>query len=392
PTPDGKNLLWVRPLNGMSAQPLNGTEGATYPFWSPDSRFLGFFAGGKLKKIDASGGPPQVLCDAQQGRGGTWNREGVIIFAPTQRDSLSRVSAAGGAPVPLTALDAPKREFSHRFPSFLPDGRHFLYLAQAVMGVEQKDSDVIYAGSLDSKERQALLRVRSNAVYVPPMAGRSEGQLLFARDRTLVAQAFDAKNVRIRGEAVPVGESLTYFPNFGFAVFTASENGFLAYQSGGGGGLSKLAWFDRSGKELEALGAPADYLQPRLSHDGRRGAVDIGGPSQGSGDIWVVDLQRRTSTRLTFGPADNVTPVWSPDDNRIVFSSSRAGNLSLFVKSSAGTGNDEPFYVEDTYVKQASDWSLDGRFLAFHAIGTTTKSAWDLWTFSLADKKPTVFL
>src|SRR5262249_21387435 len=166
----------------------------------------------------------------------------------------------------------------------------------------------------------------------------------------------------------------------------------FAYQSGGGGAASKLGWFDRGGKELEAVGAPADYLHPRLSHDGRRVAVDIVDPSTGRPDVWVIDLQRRTSTRLTFGQADNTTPVWSPDDGRIVFSSSRAGNLSLYVKSSSGTGNDEPLYVEETSIKQATDWSLDGRFLAFHAIGTSTKSGWDLWTFSVADKKPAVFL
>jgi serine/threonine protein kinase len=391
PTPDGKNQLWVRPLNGLSAQPLAGTEGATYPFWSPDSRLLGFFAGSKLKKIDASGGPSQVICDTQLGRGGTWNREGVIVFTPSTRDPLFRVSAAGGAPSPLTALDASKGEFSHRFPSFLPDGRHFLYLAQTA-GVGQKDSDVIYAGSLDSKERKLVERVRSNGVYVPPTTKGREGHLLFVRDRTLLAQAFDTKDLRFEGDAVPVGESLTFLANYGFAVFTASQNGLLAYQTGGGGGLSKLAWFDRGGKELETVGEPADYGHPRLSHDGRRIAVDIVDPSTGFTDIWVIDLSRRTSTRLTFGPKDNSNPIWSPDDGRIVFASSRTGAPNLFVKSSAGAGNDEPFYMDETSTKVPSDWSLDGRFVAFHGISGATKSGWDLWTFSVSDKKPAVFL
>jgi Tol biopolymer transport system component len=392
PAPDGKNLLWVRPLNGMTAQPLAGTEGATYPFWSPDSRFLGFFAGGKLKKIDASGGPAQVLCDAQAGRGGTWSREGVIVFTPSTRDPLFRVSAAGGAAAPLTAFDTSKREFSHRLPFFLPDARHFLYLAFAVQSVGQKDPDAIYAGSLDSKGRTLVERVRSNAVYVPRMAGSADGHLLFVRDRSLLAQAFDTKNLRFEGDAVPVAGAITSLANYGFAVFTASENGLLAYQSGGGSSLSKLTWFDRGGKELETVGEPADYGHPRLSHDNRKIAVDMVDPSTGLTDVWVIDVSRRTSTRLTFGPMNNSQPIWSPDDVRVVFGSNRTGMPNLFVKSSTGTGNDEPFLVDETGAKQPSDWSADGRFVAFHALAIPGKTSWDVWTFSVSDTKPAVFV
>src|SRR5438132_949235 len=176
PTAEGKNLLWVRPLNGMAAQPLAGTDGPSYPFWSPDSRFLGFFAGGKLKKIDASGGPPQVLCDAQTGRGGTWNREGVILFSPSMRDALQRVSSEGGTPAPATELDASKRDYSHRFPVFLPDGRHFLYLIQAVQ-TGQGEGQEVCVGSLESKERRSLLRVSSNAVFAPAAPGAASGHI-----------------------------------------------------------------------------------------------------------------------------------------------------------------------------------------------------------------------
>ena len=393
PTPDGRSLLWVHPLKGMAAQPLAGTEGATYPFWSPDSRFLGFFSGGKLKKIDASGGPSQTLCDAQQGRGGTWNREGIILFSPSPRDPISQVSAAGGAPAPLTVLDKSKGEFSHRFPFFLPDGRHFLYSAYSVQaGLGPKDSATLYVGSLDSKERSLLLRTRSNAVFVPRKAMSAEGQLLFVRERTLVAQGFDSERLRLKGEAVPVGESVAYFASVGYGVFAASENGFLAYQPGGGEGLSRLAWFDRSGKEIETIGAPLDYAHPRLSHDGRRVTVDVVDAKSGNSDIWVIDLQRSTSTRLTFGPSNNSNPIWSPDDSRIAFSSNRNGIPDLYQKSSSGTGSEEPLYLEPTSAKLASDWSLDSRFIAFSAIGMTTKSGYDLWTLSLADRKPQVFL
>jgi serine/threonine protein kinase/Tol biopolymer transport system component len=392
-TPEGKILLWVRPLNGISAQPLAGTEGASYPFWSPDSRFLGFFAGGKLKKIDAAGGPPQALCDASPtGRGGTWNREGVIVFAAGPRDPLSSVSAAGGVPVPLSTLDQSKREFSQRLPSFLPDGRHFLYLSQAVPKAGQQSGDTISVGSLDSKERRPLVQVRSNVVFAPVQPGRSNGHLLYARDRTVVAQPFDAKTLRFTGEAVPVGESVGFFANFGYASFTASDNGLFAYQSGAAGGLSQLVWFDRTGKQLETVGAPADYYAARLSHDGRRVAVSIGDPQSGRQDIWIIDLQRGTSTRLTFGPTDNASPVWSADDSRVAFASNRQGGNDLFTKSSSGTGSDDPLLIEESSFKIPTDYSLDGRFLAFQSIATQSRAGWDLWTFSIGDRKPAAFV
>ena len=387
-TSQGGNLLWVRPLNGISAQPLAGTETASYPFWSPDSRFLGFFASGKLKKIDASGGPSQILCDAPTGRGGTWNREGVIVFAPGPRDPLSRISAAGGVPVPLTELDRSRREFSQRLPYFLPDGRHFLYLSQGVPSVGQKESDAISAGSLDSKERRPLLYVRSHVVFAPLRPGLSNGHLLYARDRTVVAQPFDAKGLRFTGEAFPVGEAVGFFANFGYAAFTASDNGLFAYQSGGAGGVSQLTWFDRAGKQLETVGAPSDYYSARLSRDGRRVAASIGDPLTGRQDIWIIDLQRRTSTRLTFGPTDNTNPIWSSDDSRVVFSSNRQGGNDLFSKSSSGTGSDEPLFIEESSFKVPADCSRDGRFLAFQSLGTQSRGAWDVWTLSIADKKP----
>jgi serine/threonine protein kinase len=264
-SPHGKNLLWVRQLNSMSAQSLAGTQDASFPFWSPDSRHLGFFAAGTLKTIDISGGPAQTLCIARNGRGGAWDRDGVIVFSPSGRGSLMRVTATGGTPVPVGELDPSKGEFSHRFPFFLPDGRHYLYLAVAGTG-----SDTVYVGTLDSKERKFLVRVNSNAIYAPPPAESSRGYLLFSRQRTVVAQPFDAKGLSLIGEAVPIGESVSFFDNTGLAAFTASNTGAFAYQSGGVAALSQLTWFDRTGKQLDVVGAPADYRRVRLSHDGRR--------------------------------------------------------------------------------------------------------------------------
>ena len=388
---EGKNVLWIRPLSGLAAQPMAGTERAAYPFWSPDSRFVGFFAGGKLKKIDASGGPPQILCDAQLARGGTWSPEGVILFSPSPREALSKVSSAGGAPVPVTVLDASRREFSHRFPYFLPDGRHFVFLAQAIPAADPKEADVLYASALDSKERKLLVRVKSNAVYTPASGGAASGHLLFVRDRTVLAQPFDPKNLSVSGEPVPVGETVAYYSNFAGAMFTASNTGTLVYQSGGAGAISELAWFDRSGKRLSTVGAPADYLRPRISHDGKRVAVDIIDPATGRSDVWTYDLARNVATRLTFGPTENTFPIWSPDDSRITFSSSRNGNGDIYEKPSSGTGEDQPVFVEPSSFKNVSAWSRDG-VLAYQAIATTSKAGWDLWTYSLADKKPALFL
>ena len=220
----GINRLWVQPLSGVSAQPLAGTDGASNPFWSPDSRFLGFFANRKLNKIEASGGPPQTLADASLGRGGSWNRDGVILFVPNSRDVVHRVSASGGSPSPVTKLDAGASEVSHRWPVFLPDGRRFLYLAQNGRGIGEKNA--IYAASLDGGERKLLFNANTNVAYTAP------GHLLFYRERTLLARPFDPKSLRFTDEAFPVAEDVKYFATFAQAVFAVSDHGLLAYQTG----------------------------------------------------------------------------------------------------------------------------------------------------------------
>jgi serine/threonine protein kinase len=381
-TSSGNTMLWVRPLSGVSAQSLAGTEGASFPFWSPDSRFLGFFAGGKLKKIEGSGGPPQTLADAGFGRGGAWNRDGVILFAPTARDAIYRVSAAGGEPSPVTKLDVKASEFSHRWPVFLPDGRRFLYLAQASLTGTEKNG--IYAATLDGGERKLLLNTNTNVVYAPP------GHLLFQRDRTLLARPFDPKALRFTEEAFPVAENVSLFMNVASAAFTASDTGLIAYQTGRGGGQTQLTWLDRAGKPVGTVGAPGYLAGPRLAHDGRRLAVGTE-DSQGFADIWIYDLERNTPTRFTFDPNADFAPVWSPDDSRIVFSASRKNPADLYEKNSAGTGSEAPLFASITF-KIALDWSPDGRVLLFQANDPRTRNIFDLWTYSVADRKATPFL
>ncbi len=380
----GINMLWVRPLSGLSAQPLAGTEGASYPFWSPDGRSLGFFANGKLKKIDSSGGPPQTLADAGSGRGGTWNREGVILFAPTTRDAIYRVSASGGETSPVTKLDIEASEFSHRWPVFLPDGRRFLYLSQNQISDPAGERNAVWAASLDGGRKTVLFKANTNVLYAPP------GHLLYYRDRTLLARPFDPKALRFTGEAFPVAEAVQFYPTFAAAVFSASDQGLLAYQTGSGGGQTTLTWFDRSGKPTGTVGTPASFFAPRLSHDGRRLALSILDP-QSNGDIWIYDLARNTPSRFTFDPANDFGPLWSPDDFRIFFATSRKSSGDIYSKDGAGTANEEPL-VASLALKIPQDWSPDGRVLLFQANDPRTRTGWDVWTYSTVDRKAKPFL
>jgi Tol biopolymer transport system component len=384
--PEGKNLLFVRPLDAIAAQPLTGTEGASYPFWSPDSRYLGFFAEGSLKKVEASGGPAQTLCDAPDGRGGSWNRDGVILLTPTSGiDRIYRVSASGGTPVPVTELDTKRREDTHRWPFFLPDGRHFLFFIRA-----PKEAG-IYVGSLDSKERTFLVLATSNAAYAPSSAGALEGYLLFLSGAALMAQPFDAKGLRLTAEAFPVAEQVASFLPTLSAVFSVSGTGVLAYQSGIAAGTSQLVWYERGGKRLATTGEAAAYANPRVSPDGRKLAFQTFDLRTGLPDIWTEDVSRGVPTRFTFGPSRNGYPTWSPDGSRIAFRSNTAGHYDLYEKPSSGTGQ-ERLLIQSENDKIPDDWSLDGRFLAFDNVDAKIGSRSGLWILSLADGKASPFL
>ena len=248
--PDGNNYLWVRSLDALSARMLAGTSDASYPFWSPDARFVGFFAEGKLKKIALSAGPPQTLYDAPSGRGGSWSRDDVILFSPNPLSGLYRIAAAGGEATAVTTRDVAGNESGHTWPQFFPDGRKFLYY----VSTGKQESSGIYAGSIDSKERRYLLSANSNAAYAPPRGGEP-GYLLFARGTTLVAQPFDHEKLRLSGESVPVAENLGYYEGFRIADFSVSPNGVLAYGSGIVYPLTQLIWFDRGGKQLREASA-----------------------------------------------------------------------------------------------------------------------------------------
>jgi serine/threonine protein kinase len=374
---DGKRLLWVRPFPSVTAQPLPGTEGAAYPFWSPDNRLIGFFAGGKLKRIDIVGGLPQTLGDAPDGRGGAWNREGTIVFAPGPGEGLRRIAAAGGKAAPLTNLDTTRQETSHLWPHFLPDGRHFVYLAATT----KRESDAIYVGSLDSAKPKYVLNGNSNAAYA------SLGYLLFWRDGALTAQRFDPRKIQVTGEAVPISQAIKHYAAINHAYFSISANNTLVYLSGGP--KTQLVWFDRGGRLIRTAGPEGKYDSFSLSPDGKRVAAGDTDSRNNTLDIWLLELSRGRSSRFTFDSSDDSYPVWSPDGRRIVYASNRDGLFNLYQRASTGAGSEEVLFKSDSR-KYPTDWSRDGRFLIYITEDPATK--WDLWVLALdGAQKPVPF-
>jgi len=365
-------VLWTQEVGSNQTTLLDGTQGATYPFWSPDGKSIGFFAAGKLKKVDASGRQGQVICDAPNGRGGAWNRDGVIIFAPAGFGGMSRVSSQGGQPVELTKPDTSRFESSHRWPVFLPDGKHFLYLAANFSG--QLEHNAIFLGSLDSQEKSAIVSTNANAAYAEP------GYLLYLRDKTLVAQPFDPKKFALSGEARSLSDKVLYFPGVDKAVFSVSKGEVLAAQTGTGASVAQLTWFDRSGKALGVAGAPENYGNARLSPDGRRIAADKTDPNGRNIDLWVGEASRGATTRLTFDPALDQTPIWSPDGKQILFASSRDLGFHLYIKNSDGSGAEEKVARVGLGMQiNVFDWSRDGKNILFAKDN-------ELWSLSWPDR------
>src|SRR5712691_1184624 len=297
---EGKSSLWIRRLDSSEAKPLNGTERTTQepltPFWSPDSKLLAFFAGGKLKRIDIEGGPAVTLADAGNGRGGSWNSDGVIIFSPNYRDAIYRVSANGGPVSAITKVDEAHGETTHRWPTFLPDGKHFLYLAGSHKGPERKVS-AIYVGSLDSSERRLLLHADMSFIVVP-------GYLLFGRENYVMAQPFNGRTQKLSGEPIRIAENVANDPGYFRAAFAAANDGTMAYLTGDGAVERRLLWYDRNGKEIGSFGTSGAYaairFSPdaaiRFSPDGKRLAVAMGTPYT---DVWIYDIARGVRTRFT---------------------------------------------------------------------------------------------
>ena len=377
----GKVLLYVRALNSITAKPLAGTDGAIYPFWSPDSRTLGFFADGKLKKIDAEGGPSQVLCDASAGRGGTWNGDGIIVFSPSQTHGLMRVVASGGTPEPATSLDASRSENSHRWPFFLPDGQHFLFWARNSRGNQE---NVICLGTLGSLQAKVLTKSDSPAIYV-------SGYLLVLRGQTLMALPFNPRRADITGEGLPVADHVAINSNTRLTVASASENGALIYQPGEDMPPDEsLAWFTRDGKLTGTLDQRDGIAGFTLAPDGTRLAASIYNVSTGTADIWIFDLQRGTKERLTFGVGTKNYPVWTPDGKTIYYSSNAQGLNHIFARAADGSGEERQVAGLDNVAATTGSITPDGKYLAFVMRGILEGHIiFDIWALPLSgDGKP----
>jgi Tol biopolymer transport system component len=347
-----------------------------YPFWSPDGKSIGFFSQGKLKRVDVSSGrSPQVLCDAAHGRGGTWSRDGVILFAPEGYGGLLRVSAGGGTPVEVTK--ALSSEFSHRWPVFLPDGRHFLFLAANFSGHFEKNA--ICLGMLDSREWHPIANASSNAAYAEP------GFLIYVRDNALVAQRFDARHYVLSGEPQTVSDEVQYYPIVDYGVFDVAGKRILVAQTGNGAANSQMAWFDRTGKQAGNVGAPERHANLGLSPDGRRLVVDQMDRDQRHINIWVNELANDATTRLTFTLAADQCPIWSPDGKKIAFSSNRKFHFSLYLKNSDGSGTEQEVADLGAPSQAFWDWSRDGKYLLIEK-GT------ELWYMSSSDWQAKPFL
>ncbi len=388
-SPDGRRIafvatdslgvphLYVRSLNSLVALQLPGTEQAYYPFWSPNSEFIGFFTPDKMKKIDASGGPPLTVCDVRAARGGSWSQKGVIVFTPGTTTGLFQVPEAGGVPVQLTTLDSVGGETTHRFPWFLPDGNHFVYFVRIGSG---SDNDYLCGGSLDGTLKKEIVKTHSNAEY-------ANGHLLFVRDQTLVAQPFDAGSLELSGNAAPVAEQVRFNLNWSKGSFGVSQTGTLIYEGGTGPAINKIAIFDRSGKVTAVPKNLESVFEARFSPDMRKiafSSVEAHGRNE---DIWVYDIARSVATRLTFDPRDDTDPVWSPDGKKIAFSAGTLNKAVVLVKNADGTGAEEELYKIEGGL-YPTDWSHDGKFIA-----CTTYQNRDILVYPTAgERTPKVFL
>ena len=360
-TPDETSalpILFVQRVGSPNVTPLKGTEGASYPFWSPDGTYVGFFANGKLQKIAIAGGEPQVLATALAGRGGSWGSKGVIIYAPDAQSSIQRINADGTGIATVTRNIRTTEDQSHRWPVFLPDGNHFLFWSGNFANLKDDRVSGIYMSSLEGKERKLVMLCHSSVGY--------DAQNLFYADgqRQLVSVSFDASTGTVSGGTTVIANSVGFQPSTYWSAFTAAQNGTLIYNTGVGAAQSELTWIDRSGKELGHIGDPAIMANPTLSPDGSRVALDVTDQKANNVDIWIESTAAAGNTRFTFDPSEEVAPVWSRDGKIVVYRRADVDGTSLYLKPATGL---EPEKKRYTLAKITMDdvvpnsWSLDDR-------------------------------
>lgn len=376
----GEQQLWMRPLGRTESRRFDGTNGASFPFWSSDGRSIGFFMNGKLRRIDVSGGPPETICDAANGRGGTWNRSGVIVFAPAPDSPLFQVRATGGEPKPVTRLDTSRQELTHRWPSFLPDGNHFLYMLRSA----RADNTGIYLGSLDSGRNIRILGDQSSAMLTQSPAG--DGYLIFGRGDTLMSQRFDVNRNKLVGEPFQIAESVVHglYVEPMLTAFSTSQQGVLAYVSGRP--TDQLTWVDRTGARGDTLGAPGIHLGPSVSPDGKEVTVATSDSRTGIFALWRIDIADGKLSELTFNTLHSVSSVWSPDGSHIAFAANEQRAFNLYQRLTSGKG-DQELLLRSSRWQFPTDWSPDGRFLLYYEIAP--QSSRDIWALPLfGDRTP----
>ncbi len=391
-SPDGKYVafqaqdsarvfkIWVRPMNSLQAIPLEGTDGANRPFWSPDSKFLAFFDNrNQLRRIPATGGPTLLICEAPHASDGTWGSDGIIIFDGNAADSLRQVPAAGGPVTQASFINRAVGETGHAWPWFLPDGKHYLFNTFAsIPGTGQQS--YLMSGTLGSRESKKLATVESRVVY------STAGYILYMKDRILVAQPFNADKQEITGDPIPLTNEVTSLDER--ALFSVSNDGQLLYQRGTAISERRMVWVDRTGKELSEEMPPSGFENVALSPDGKRIAYELTSNNGNQTDIWVRDLQRQISSRLTFNEAADVWPVWSADNSRVYFGSDRKDNLgkwSIFSRLANGTGSDEELPRSDSTPFITQSAYPDGSALVVMSVPITR--VFDIWKLELRSGK-----
>ncbi len=380
--PSGNARLWVRTLDALSVTQLPGTENAVQPFWSPDGRTVAFFSDGKLRKVSIAGEPADAICDAPDGRGGSWGKDGVIVFAPRAEGPLYQISADGSGMAEVARPDTSRGERALRFPVFLPDGRHFLYVSVPRRADGLLD---VYLGDLGSKERGRVMTASS----VPVPAGPE--YLIYALGDRLVAQRFDASRLEPVGAVTTLSTVPRYSRFDGAPSASASLNGIVAHPPTSQPN-TELVWLDRAGRQISKISLPtATYINPAVSPDGRWVAVERMS-SSAAADLWLVDLQRGVPSRLTFdGSVATTTPFWSQDSTRIAFQHSRGGVYDIYEVSASGSAEPKPLVQSNIVYKVPDAWSKDGKYLVFSQIEGPT--GWDLWLLPLqGDRKPVPYL
>jgi eukaryotic-like serine/threonine-protein kinase len=388
----GKLQLWVRPLDSTEARALAGTQGAIFPFWSRDSRFIGFFADSRLKKIEVIGGPVQTLCEAPLPLGGAWSSdEGVILFGPQSLIGLLRISTTGGEVAQMTTIDRSRQEITHRYPTFLPDGRHFLY---SIMSGE-KETRGVYLGSLDGTVKRRMLDDGPVIKYLAAASGDTAsgaGWLIYGRDGALLARPFDAGRLELTGEPLllsdKVGSDSVYID---YSTFSVSDNGVLVFDPNLKRQRRQYRWVDRRGQPINSLDMATGDFGPWLSPDEKRFVADRIDPQTSTYDLWLCNISGDAAARFTFDPASDFNPVWSPDGSRIVWASTRDSGVANLYQKSASLAGEETLLLKSDYVKIPTDWSRDGRFIIYHQIDPKTKvDVWVLPAASSSEAKPLV--